>query len=99
KGAIDTLNNDIQGAMAGDQNDLALALHLIQDSYASGHQYKFWNGGILRSGVPSFGHANGDLARSSDAEVASLFLLNALQGSRPIGDASDYLFNPGNNCK
>jgi RHS repeat-associated protein len=64
------------------------AIHAIQDSYASGHQYQPWPGGL-----PSFGHLAGDSVYIPAAEAATeQFVNDYLNGN--VQDASDYLFFP-----
>jgi hypothetical protein len=69
-------------------SDPFAAIHAIQDSYASGHQYQPWPGGL-----PSSSHLKGDSVYIPDAEAATAQYLNDyLNGD--VQDASEYLFFP-----
>jgi hypothetical protein len=60
------------------------AVHAIQDSYPSGHQYQFWSGGF-----PSLDHFAGDNVYIPAAEAATeQYLMH--QRDR---DASSYMFS------
>lgn len=66
-------------SFAGDSD----AIHAIQDSYASGHQYQFWPGG-----GPSGSHLWGDAQYLPDAESATENYLRTNGSLRP----GNYLF-------
>ena len=93
QGALNSLNQDIQGAEQGDQESLAKALHLIQDSYSSAHSYKLWNGNQLTHLLQG-----GDLLYHTDATVASFALLEALEGNLTVGQPAYYLAPPPTGC-
>jgi hypothetical protein len=61
------------------------AIHAIQDSYASGHQYQMWLGGL-----PSLNHIMGDSVYLPAAEAATEWYLRDL-GYNHLQDASAYL--------
>jgi hypothetical protein len=61
------------------------AVHAIQDSYASGHQYQPWNGGF-----PSPSHILGDSVYLPAAEAATEEYLQDLENN-DLQDASAYL--------
>ena len=72
-------------------SDPFAAIHAIQDTYASGHQYQSWDGGT--GGIPSFSHMAGDSVYIPAAEAATeQFLSDYLKGN--VQDASEYLFFP-----
>src|SRR6185312_15911090 len=83
-GAKNALNQDIKGAEAGNQQDLADALHLIQDSYASSHNYQLWNGHYTT------GHFIGDSIYHTSAVAASYALLEAFEGNLRIENPASY---------
>jgi hypothetical protein len=69
-------------------DDPYAAIHAIQDSYASGHQYQPWLGGF-----PSASHLGGDSVYIPAAEAATeQYLDDYLNGN--VQDASEYLFFP-----
>ncbi|QOY86792.1 RHS repeat-associated core domain-containing protein [Paludibaculum fermentans] len=87
-GTIDALGGATQRALGGDQAATTLALHMIQDSYASGHQYKFWPGG-----APSVSHIAGDLAPSPTAlNMTAQYLFDLKAGK--MRSAYYYLAKP-----
>ncbi len=63
-GTVSALGDATRRAQTGDQTATALAIHMIQDSYASGHQYQLWSGG-----VPSLAHRAGDAVWSQSPET------------------------------
>jgi RHS repeat-associated protein len=66
-------------------DDPMAAVHAIQDSYASGHQYQPWNGGF-----PSPSHILGDSVYLPAAEAATEEYLQDLENN-DLQDASAYL--------
>ncbi len=87
-GTIDELGDATRKALGGDQSATALALHMIQDSYASGHQYKFWPGG-----APSAAHIAGDLEPSPTALGMTTQYLSDLKAKK-MQSAYYYLSKP-----
>ena len=72
----------------------AAAIHAIQDSYASGHQYKLWEGGIQTFGTPTGlpypSHVFGDSYPLPSAEFATKRYLEDY-ANHDLQDASQYL--------
>ena len=89
-GAVSQLAASTAQAMKGDQAAARLAIHLIQDSYASGHQFQAWSGG-----APSLGHDIGDAIPNIGPMASSIRYLKDLQ-HRQMRPGIDYLFKPKN---
>jgi RHS repeat-associated protein len=66
-------------------DDPMAAIHAIQDSYAGGHQYQLWPGGL-----PSLAHIAGDSVYLPSAEAATEEYLQDLK-ENDLKDASAYL--------
>jgi len=94
-GSVNTLREATERARSGDANGTALALHLIQDSYASGHRYQAWGGGL-----PSRAHIAGDMtgaAGYSEAHSATTRYLRALAAGGSMQAPEAYMYRP--TCK
>jgi len=69
-------------------DDPFAAMHAIQDSFASGHQYQPWPGGF-----PSLNHIAGDSVFLPDAtDATAQYVSDYMNGQ--VQDASAYLFFP-----
>lgn len=68
------------------------ALHIIQDSYAGGHQYQLWTGHTTRQ------HLAADRVWSQAPVDASTRYLRALRGTAPMEAPDAYLYRP-NGCR
>lgn len=72
--------------------DMAMALHSIQDSYSSSHQYAPWYGNL------TIAHEEGDAVTPAGAEVATAnFLRDVLANGRP--DSAEKYLAPLSVCK
>jgi RHS repeat-associated protein len=68
------------------------AMHAIQDSYASGHQYNLWTGSLTMA------HEEGDAVYIPQAVTATANYYNDLN-SGSLKDASNYLSPKPNGCQ
>lgn len=81
-----TVNSVLQHTLdSGFHNETFGHIHAIQDSYASGHLYQSWLGGL-----PSLQHFIGDLSFHWDAILATARYVDDLRHGRPI-DPANYL--------
>ena len=89
-GAVQNLEADeLRGDVAG-------ALHEIEDSYASGHQYQPWWG----YSDPDFWaqHIFGDFLYNDAAAAAAERYLSAYRNGNPFAPAADYLYPAPAGC-
>jgi RHS repeat-associated protein len=86
KGTIAELGAATNRALGSDSSEAELAVHMIQDSYAGGHQYQYWPGSL-----PSFAHVKADSTFSSEPVDATRRYLQALAGSTPMQSPGAYL--------
>jgi len=93
-GAVSALGEATQKALAGDRSAAEQAVHSIQDSFAGGHQYQFWPGGL-----PSWSHEKADATFSSAPVEASRRYLQALQGNAPMLSPGAYLYPAPAGCR
>ncbi len=93
-GAVSALGGATQRALAGDRSAAEQAVHTIQDSYAGGHQYQLWPGGI-----PSWSHEKADATYSSNPVEATRRYLQALGGNGPMGSPGSYLYPAPAGCR
>ena len=70
----------------------AAAIHAIQDTWASGHQYQSWIPRVF--GLPSWAHVKGDLVVIPGAVSATAAYLK-----NPSGDASQFIYPDNCPCK
>ncbi len=91
-GAIGTVRDATARAQAGDRSAAALALHTIEDSYAAGHQYKIYSGGV----IPSRAHRRADETGASGYSDAQAAATRYLDGT--MQSPESYLFRP-TNCR
>jgi hypothetical protein len=88
-GAVQSLEADeLSGDVAG-------ALHEIEDSYASGHQYQPWFG-YLDPAI--LGHLAGDALYIDAAATAAERYLSAYTNGNPFAPAADYLYPEPAGC-
>ena len=94
-GVVNQLRGDLAKARNGDRAATFRALHTVQDSYATSHQYKGWNGNYTP------GHYLGDSSSvgTGDAQSASVRLLKGIGGTLPLGSPSSYLYPKPARCK
>jgi hypothetical protein len=88
-GAKAELQADTQRALAGDDAAKFRALHVIQDSYSTAHQYQPWK---IYNYSP--GHYSADSTWSNAPVAATTAFLNGLQGKAPMGSPDSYLYRP-----
>ncbi|MDP9054306.1 MAG: hypothetical protein M3N93_08400, partial [Acidobacteriota bacterium] len=75
-------------ALNGDSVAREFAIHEIQGSYAPGHQYKPWLGGL-----PSAAHVRGDATKSSAAVAATRQYLMDIK-NHAVKSPATYLYRP-----
>jgi len=92
-GAVATLAGLTRSAQAGNSASAVLAIHDIQDSYAAGHLYQFWPGGL-----PSWAHLRGDASFNTSPVDATRAYLKALRGAAPMQSPEHYLAPRPANC-
>lgn len=95
---LETAKRDGTTPIRNKLNALARAVHAIQDSYPSGHQYQYWYGGHTPLHIPSIPHIKGDANPIPAAEAATYEFLNALRNGM-LGSAEGYLFPRPSNCR
>ncbi len=87
KSSVATLRALSPRAQGGDSGAAAVAEHEIQDSYAGGHGYQYWPGGLL----PSREHHAADKLYSEGPVDATRRYQQALRGAAPMGNPESYL--------
>lgn len=100
-GTVAQLADATRRALAGDSSAAALALHTIQDSYASGHQYQNWGGPVFAP-FPSISHLIGDWwpgrSLKNAATEGSRRYLQALKGEASMQSPESYLYPRPMSC-